>query len=123
MADQKPEDLYARMLRRQFFVITTTPARGPGFQEVLPDHLDYQVALERAGTLFGAGPLFESGSDVPFGGMIIVRARDESEARAIADADPFHAKGLRSYTVTRWLMNEGAMTVTIRYSDQSAVIG
>lgn len=123
MADQTPEDLYAKMLRKPLFVITTTPARGPGIQEVLPEHLDYQVALERAGTLFGAGPLFEEGSNVPYGGMIILRARDEAEARTIADADPFHARGLRRYTVNRWLMNEGSMTLTIRYSDQSAVIG
>ncbi|WP_298500178.1 YciI family protein [uncultured Maritimibacter sp.] len=123
MADQTPEDLYAKMLRKPLFVITTTPARGPGIQEVLAEHLDYQVALERAGTLFGAGPLFEEGSDVPYGGMIILRARDEAEARTIADADPFHAQGLRHYTVNRWLMNEGSMTLTIRYSDQSAVIG
>ena len=123
MPDQKPEDLYAQMLRMQLYVITTMPVRGPGIQAVLPAHLDYQVALERAGTLFGAGPLFAEGADVPHGGMIIVRARDEAEARAIADADPFHAQGLRHYTVNRWMLNEGSMTVTIRFSDQSAVIG
>jgi uncharacterized protein YciI len=119
----KPEDLYAKMLRQTLYVITTTPARAPGMQEVLPAHLDYQIMMERDGILFGAGPLFAEGETVPYGGMIIVRAKDEAEARAHADADPFHAAGLRTYTLTRWLLNEGAMNLTVRYSDQTAVIG
>lgn len=122
MSETKPEDLYATMLRRTLYVITTTPARGPGMQELLPAHLDYQIKMEREGILFGAGPLFEEGETVPYGGMIIVRAKNEAEARALADADPFHASGLRQYTLTRWMLNEGAMTFTVRYSDQSAVI-
>lgn len=123
MSAKKPEELYATMLRQSLYVITTTPARGPGMQDVLPAHLDYQVKMERDGILFGAGPLFEEGADVPYGGMIIVRARDEAEARTHADADPFHAAGLRTYTINRWMLNEGAMTFTVRYSDQTAVIG
>lgn len=123
MSQKTPEELYATMLRRSLWVITTRPARGPGMQELLPAHLDYQIAMERDGSLFGAGPIFEDGGSIPTGGMIIVRAEDEVEARRLADADPFHAEGLRQYTLHRWMLNEGAMTVTVRYSDQTAVIG
>lgn len=123
MSTTTPEGLYANMLRQNLYVITTTPARGPGIQEVLPDHLDYQIQMERDGILFGAGPLFHEGETIPYGGMIIVRAKDAEEARAHADADPFHAAGLRQYTLTRWMLNEGAMTFTVRYSDQTADIG
>lgn len=123
MSTTKPEDLYASMLRQSLYVITTTPARGEGMQDILPAHLEYQIKLERDGILFGAGPLFEEGETVPYGGMIILRAKDEAEARTHADADPFHAAGLRSYTVNRWMLNEGAMTLTVRYSDQTAEIG
>jgi uncharacterized protein YciI len=123
MTAKTPEELYSTMLRRSLWVITTRPARGPGMQDLLPAHLEYQVAMERAGTLFGAGPIFEDGGTVPTGGMIIVRAEDEAAARALADADPFHSAGLRSYTLHRWMLNEGAMTFTVRYSDQTAVIG
>lgn len=123
MTATTPEELYATMLRRSLWVITTRPARGPGMQELLPAHLEYQIAMERDGSLFGAGPIFEDGGTVPTGGMIIVRAEDEAAARALADADPFHAEGLRQYTLHRWMLNEGAMTVTVRYSNQSAVIG
>lgn len=123
MSAPKPEDLYATMLRQSLWVVTTRPARGPGMQDVLPRHLAYQVALERGGKLFGAGPIFEDGGTTPTGGMIILRAADEAEARRIADEDPFHAAGLRQYTLHRWLLNEGAVSITVRYSDQSAVIG
>ena len=122
MSTTKPEDLYASMLRQTLYVITTTPARGEGMQDVLPAHLDYQIKMERDGILFGAGPLFKEGEKIPYGGMIIVRAKNEAEARVHADADPFHAAGLRSYTLTRWMLNEGAMNFTVRYSDQTAVI-
>ena len=76
MSSQKPEDLYATMLRKNLYVITTTPARGAGMQDLLPAHLEYQINLERDGILFGAGPLFKEGETVPYGGMIIVRAKD-----------------------------------------------
>ncbi|WP_299938465.1 YciI family protein [uncultured Pelagimonas sp.] len=122
MTTPKPEDLYASMLRQTLYVITTSPARGPGMQDVLAQHLDYQIKMERDGVLFGAGPLFKDGETAPYAGMIIVRAKDEDEARRLADIDPFHAAGLRTYTLTRWMLNEGAMTFSVRYSDQSVVV-
>lgn len=122
MIEKTPDELTAAMLRQELFVVTTTPARSPQIQAMLPEHLDYQVQLEREGKLFGAGPLFQQNSDVPYAGMIILRAATIDEARAIANADPFHKAGLRSYTINKWLLNEGSMTVTVRCSDRSAVI-
>jgi len=122
MNDKTPDQLTSDFLRREFYVVTTTPARSPEIRKLLPEHLEYQVKLEREGKLFGAGPFYEEGDDIPSGGMIILRARSAAEAREIADADPFHKAGLRSYTLRKWMMNEGAMTVTIRYSDQSVEI-
>lgn len=123
MNDLTPDQLTATMLRKELWVITSRPARGPGTRELLADHLDYQVRLEREGKLFGAGPIYAEDADVPEGGMIILRAKDPAEAKEIADADPMHLHGARSYTVQKWLLNEGAMTFTVRYSDQTAVIG
>jgi uncharacterized protein YciI len=123
MTVKTPEELYGAMLRKSLWVVTTRPARGPGMIDLLPAHLSYQIELERAGRLFGAGPIFEEGGSVPTGGMIILRAEDEAAARAMADADPFHAAGLRQYSLHRWMLNEGAITVTVRFSDQTAVIG
>lgn len=114
----------ASMLGMNLYVIVTTPiAERERIVEALPDHLAHQVRIEKEGILFAAGPLFDEGTDRPSAGMIIVRARDFDEARAIADRDPMHACGLRSYTVQRWRVNEGRYTVTVDYSDQTARIG
>jgi hypothetical protein len=54
--------------------------------------------------------------------MIIIRASSFAEARAIADSDPYHRNGLRTYTLTRWTVNEGSYTVRVNYSDQTMTI-
>ena len=89
--------------------------------KVLPAHLDYQIKIEKNGTLFGAGPVDgENGNRV--GGMIVYRAASFEEARAIADADPMHAQGMRTYTINKWTLNEGGFTLSFTYSDRSSEI-
>ncbi|MCG8440169.1 MAG: YciI family protein [Caulobacterales bacterium] len=90
----------------------------------LQEHLDYQVRLEESGVLFGAGPLAEEGAppSPPTLGMIIVRAGSFEEARAIADADPMHANGVRTYTLRKWTMNEGSFDLSVTFSGQRAEI-
>ena len=92
------------------------------FKEHLSAHLDYQVKLENEGIMFGAGPLFTEGNPKPGSGMIIVRADSFEEAKAIADADPFHAAGVRTYTLRKWVLNEGGLKLSIKMSDQSVEI-
>jgi uncharacterized protein len=71
--------------------------------------------------MFGAGPLAgEDGTRV--GGMVIIRAESFSAARAIADSDPYHKNGLRTYTLTRWTVNEGSYGIRVNYSDQTVTI-
>ncbi|MFK7854230.1 MAG: YciI family protein [Granulosicoccus sp.] len=122
MTDKTPEALTATMLRKELYVITTKPARSPEIKSQLPVHLEYQIKLEKEGTMFGAGPIYEEGDELPAGGMIIIRAANFEEAHQIADQDPLHQQGLRSYTVTKWLLNEGSMTFTVRYSDQTMIV-
>ena len=51
--------------------------------------------------------------------MVIIRAGSLAEAKEIAASDPMHSSGARDYKVRPWLMNEGTVTVKIRYSDGS----
>lgn len=107
-------------LAKSLYVIITTPvASHDQVMAQMPKHLARQIQLEKDGILFGAGPLFEPGSDRPAGGMIIVRADSFEEADAIAKADPMHASGVRSYKIQRWMLNEGSVTLTVNYSDQT----
>ena len=110
-------------LGKELYVIITTPvAPREQIMEMMPKHLARQVELEKAGIMFGAGPLYDDGSDAPAAGMIIVRAASFEEANKIAAADPFHAAGLRTYTIRRWKLNEGSFTVTLNYSDQTMTV-
>ena len=107
------------MLGKTFFAILTEAAPGTTREQLgatLPAHLDHQVRLEQEGILFAAGPL--DAEDGSRRGLIVIRAESFEEARRIADTDPFHAQGLRTYTVERWTVNEGSYTVRLTYSDQ-----
>jgi uncharacterized protein YciI len=119
---ERAKALSANFLRKELYVIRTRPlVPHDKLQALLPEHLEHQIRLEKTGVMFAAGPLFdEAGNNV--GGQVIVRAKSFDEARAIADADPFHRAGLRAYTVERWSMNEGRITITLDYSDRSMKI-
>ena len=109
------------MLQKQLYVVHTKPTNGlgPVMQNIEP-HLKFQIELEEKGIMFGAGPFWDDAEEKWEGeGMVIIRAGSLAEAREIADSDPMHKSGARSYTVRPWLLNEGTVTVKIRYSDGS----
>ena len=89
---------------------------------MLSKHLEYQVTLEQKGVVFGAGPMFQKGTDAPHRGMIIVQANSLEEAEEIAAADPMHTSGMREYILERRHMNEGGVTLRVTFSDQAANI-
>lgn len=96
-------------LAAEFFVVRTTPIAPPdAMQDILPRHLAYQLKMQDAHKLVFAGPLSDESCEEMMGeGMIIYRAASIEEARAYADADPMHSEGGRTYTIRRWLINEG----------------
>ncbi len=70
--------------------------------------------------MYGAGPATKPGDAARrHSGLIIIRAKDEAEARRIADADPMHAAGARTYELYAWSLNEGCVNVRLNFSDQS----
>lgn len=111
-----------KFLGREMYLVVTRPVRSPEIEKRLADHLAHQVELERKGIMFAAGPLYPKGSQTPEAGMFVLRANSFEEAEAIADTDPLHAAGLRTYTIQKWRMNEGTITITVNYSDQSVKI-
>ncbi len=84
-------------------------AADEDIRAVRDDHLRWQFKGETEGKLFGAGPLFEpEGDPPPKEGMYFIVCNDAAEARAHADSDPFHARGLREYSLLRWRLNESS---------------
>lgn len=107
------------LLAKQLFVIFTTPKdQSPPAGDILEQHMSFQKSLEARGIMFGAGPLAElDGKSWGGEGMVIIRAESLEDARAIADADPMHSSGTRTYHIRPWLLNEGSLTLRVTYSD------
>lgn len=111
-------------LAMELYVVHTTPGNDMELvKATLPDHLSYQKQMETAGTLVMAGPVSDAtGEEMQAAGMIIYRANDMDHARQLADADPMHKTGARSYTVRKWLVNEGSLSFSVALSSQSVQI-
>ncbi len=106
------------MLKWQVYVIHTFPKNGLGpVMENIGPHLEYQARMEAEGVYVAAGPHWEDDEETWGGeGMIVVRAKNLAEARKIAEADPMHSSGARSFRVRPWLINEGTITVKVSFA-------
>lgn len=111
-------------LVKKLYAVNTTPVNGlEPVLAVLDEHAAYQVKLEEEGIMFVAGPfsnIDETGWDGE--GFFVYRADSRQEAIKIAEADPMHSTGARTFTVRTWLLNEGTFRVHINYSTGKAEI-
>lgn len=123
-ADYKSEARSRGALALELYVAQSTPIKPPEeIKAMLPDHLAYQAELERAGKLALAGPLStEDGQEIEGMGLIIYRADSLEAARALADADPMHKTGTRGFTLRRWLINEGSLTLGVGLSTKGVTL-
>ena len=112
-------------LAHELFVVKTTPVDSPeAVKASLADHLGYQKELEIAGKLAFAGPLSDETGELMQGqGLIIYRASSMQEARELADNDPMHQSGARAYTLRRWLINEGSVSLNVGLSSGTVSLG
>lgn len=107
-----------------FVVLSMKSSADADIPAVLPDHLAYQAKMEAQGNLAFAGPLSDqSGEENSGDGLIIYRASSFEEARAMAEADPMHLSGTRTFTVRRWLMNEGSLNLSLGFSGKTIKLG
>ncbi len=112
-------------LQLQLFVIFTTPVEGREVELVrdgkisnlLKQHLEYQHELEQSGVMFAAGPIYSDDLTWRGEGLVIVRADSLEDARRIAEADPIHTSGIRTFTVRPWLVAEGGFSMQVTFSD------
>ena len=124
-------------LALELYVVRSTPIGDPAaVAENLPDHLAYQRQLEEAGNLVLAGPVSseigpartrfpagpisdETGRVMDGSGQIIYRAESMAAARELADSDPMHQAGAREYSLCKWLINEGSLTISVGLSTRN----
>lgn len=112
-------------LAHELYMVLSSPQAEPArIKEMLPEHLAYQAAQEAAGNLVLAGPVSdETGTQMQAMGLIIYRAPSLEAARALAEGDPMHSSGARSFVLRRWLINEGSITVNVGLSAQTVTLG
>ncbi|MCF2872576.1 YciI family protein [Octadecabacter sp. G9-8] len=122
--DYKNEAKGRGALAMELFIVKSVPAGDMDLvKSTLPAHLAYQKEVEAKGKLVMAGPVSDATGDMMEAeGMIIYRAANLDDARAIANADPMHAVGARTYDVRKWLVNEGSLSFTVSLSSQSVTL-
>lgn len=121
MLTEAAQLLLRSMLNKPLYVALRTAKDLARMEQLMEPHLQWAIAAEQRGELFASGPFVADG--VPagaLGGMSIVRAASEDEARSIIARDPFVAEGAVSIELRRWMLMEGGFTVTVRLSDQSS---
>jgi uncharacterized protein len=122
-AEDRIAQLTKGMLRRKLYVVLSKGAATQAqLGELLADHLDYMIGLEKQGVLFASGPLTAAPGQPLGDGLTILRAAGEDEARRIASADPFVINKLRSFEVREWTVMEGSFGVKLNFSDQTLEI-
>lgn len=123
-ADYKKDAKARGALALELYAAVSTPAKEPqDVKAVLPEHLAYQAELERIGALAFAGPMSdETGDHMQGMGLIIYRADSLEAARVMAESDPMHKSGARSFTLRRWMINEGSVTVSVGLSTKHTAL-
>jgi len=125
-------EIQARMGRVNLFAIFMRPTERynvstPEGQELMRQHLGFQLDLEDRGILLAAGPL-DIRNPVPAGrpasaepdpiidasGMYLVAVENREAAEALAASEPFEQAGWRTHKVCAWMLNEGTAVPVAR---------
>jgi uncharacterized protein YciI len=118
MTPKQVDALHAKMLHKRLYIIFSEPTEKTGDRrKIFPKHIEYQLKIEREGKLFAAGPFVDAKGKPQGPGMIVVRAKNMAEAKRIAEADPFHKQGFRSFRIQAWDVNEGGFNLHVKFSD------
>jgi hypothetical protein len=90
---------------------------------LLEEHLRWAIAAEQRGEIFASGPFVEDRTATgALGGLSVLRAGSVEEARQILAGDPFIREGAFTVDVKKWMVMEGGLTLTVRFSDRSGRI-
>jgi hypothetical protein len=95
----------------------TSPPMPCSPEEMRVVHHEYLLDLERRGILFGAGPFVDENGNRVGAGMIIIRAKNRTEAETIGNAEPYTAAKQRLMEFIPWQRNEGTVRMNLRFAD------
>ena len=110
--------LSGEALKLQLYIVTSTAIHLETVRQNVETHRAYLKNLESQNILFAAGPLLTNDGQYFVGnGLWICRASSMEEAVSVAEADPMHRNGARTFTIRPWLLNFGKMTIHITLSE------
>ena len=105
-------------IRMQLYVVISKAKNLESVNQNLVEHRSYLKELEERNVLFGARPLWTNDGQYFEGdGLLIYRANSVAEAQEIAQADPMHTSGTRTFTIRPWLLNDGKITIQVTLSE------
>nr|WP_315594174.1 YciI family protein [uncultured Cupriavidus sp.] len=114
--------MMAKMLRKRLFVAIRSPVDAEKGGEILASHLQWAIDAERRGELFMSGPFLGGAAPGELGGMTLIRAGTEEEARTIMNSDPFIIDGVFTFELREWMVMEGSISINVNFSDKSVKV-
>jgi uncharacterized protein len=114
--ESRPDTAHAGA-QKVFFACFTEPAASTSIDQIrthIPAHKEW-LAQHEADFLV-AGPFLDESFSYSGTGLIVIRAGSIAEATKIADSDPMHSSGARTFRIVPWQINEGTMTVAMTFS-------
>ena len=84
-----------------YLVISKPAAPQEQIQQYAPDHAAWLKEHHAAGDLVFTGPIAEGG-----GGIWVLRASSREAAQELLDQHPWHSRGLRTYEMYGWAVNQ-----------------
>ena len=103
-----------RLLGRDYWLVVSTPnpaTTAAAIKDLVDEHVAWLLKLEAEGTVFLSGPLVSGPGTGPGSGITVLRAATADHAEEIAATDPFVTRGLRTFQVFGWRVNEGAISL------------
>jgi hypothetical protein len=114
------QDQLRAMLNKTLYAGIRKPSDLSRVPELLEEHVRWAIAAEQRGEIFASGPFVEDGAAPgASGGLSVLRAGSVEEARQILAGDPFIREGVFTVDVKKWVVMEGGLTLTVRFSDRS----
>jgi uncharacterized protein YciI len=103
-----------------FFACFTEPSDTDSSERIQKNFDAHKVWLKQhEQDIFIAGPLLTDSLEYSGTGLIVLRAESLANAVKIAEDDPMHRSGARTFRVVPWRLNEGTITAKLTISDRS----
>ena len=122
-AAQEVSALLAPMIRKTLWVVLSTAQVSSAEMEPHAlEQLRYMMGLEEQGALWGSGPFITPGR-IAGDGLTIFNVPEETDVHRLMAEEPLTKLGLRTYTVRKWELREGKVTINLMLSQSRIALG